>query len=110
MTITPFFVLMLVSGIANLILGFLLKKKPPKMNYMWGYRTLSSMKNSKNWHVAQKVFANQLIKTGVVMFLISFLGFSIKSTNSNILIVPLLFYIYIIIFVEFKIKQNQDTD
>jgi len=47
---------------------------PKKINYIYGYRTASSMKSQDRWDFSQKHGAKQLALGGVLMVIISFAG------------------------------------
>ena len=58
------------------LVGLLMRIYPPKkINYFVGYRTSRSMKNKKNWDIANKYCAEILIKLGIFLFLVSLLIF-----------------------------------
>lgn len=66
-----------LSGILLLITSFIFVKFPPKkINGIYGYRTLSSMKDQASWDVAQKVSATYMLKGSLLLIswqLMSFL-------------------------------------
>jgi uncharacterized membrane protein len=57
-----------LSGILLFVTAFLFLKFPPKnINGLYGYRTLSSMKDQSSWDLAQKVSANYLLKGSLIL-------------------------------------------
>ncbi|MBH1959150.1 MAG: SdpI family protein [Flavobacteriia bacterium] len=64
----PFFnITALVGGIFVAAGFFMLKSPPKKINFLYGYRTNSSMKNQKRWEFAQKYSAKEMMITGLVL-------------------------------------------
>lgn len=65
---TEYIVINHLSGILLLITSFIFVKFPPKkINGIYGYRTLSSMKDQASWDVAQKVSALYMLKGSSVL-------------------------------------------
>ncbi|MCP2037872.1 SdpI family protein [Chryseobacterium sp. HSC-36S06] len=54
---------------------FMLKFPPKKINFLYGYRTNSSMKNQERWDFAQKYAAKEMMITGLVLAASGALGF-----------------------------------
>lgn len=97
-TDNPLFVTLAVCGTAGILTGIFTKIFPPKkINIFYGHRTRTSMKNQRNWDYAQKHFASELIKAGVLMILFSFFGLMITSTEVYWMVMALIF-ISIILF------------
>jgi uncharacterized membrane protein len=72
----PIFLGLSSCGVIFSIAGIILLKKPPKeINFIYGYRTTSSMKNETVWKFAQKLSAKYLVIIGALQILISLLGF-----------------------------------
>lgn len=53
----------------------MLKFPPKKINFLYGYRTNSSMKNQERWDFAQKYAAKEMMITGLVLAASGALGF-----------------------------------
>ncbi|UFK97276.1 SdpI family protein [Kaistella faecalis] len=61
----PFFNITALVGGILFVAGFIMYRFPPKkINYFYGYRTNSSMKNQDRWDFAQKYSARQMMVTG----------------------------------------------
>ncbi|MES2487335.1 MAG: SdpI family protein [Bacteroidota bacterium] len=59
-----------ICGLVFLIMGFIMYKWPPKtINWLYGYRTGSSMKSQERWVFAQKYSALQMIRSGGALLL-----------------------------------------
>lgn len=60
----------LLPGLLVLLIGFVIKIRPPKqINWFYGFRTHYSMRNLENWHEAHRYYANILIGIGMVSIL-----------------------------------------
>ena len=66
-------------GTTFLLVGFLMKKRPPKtINHLYGYRTKRSMKNQESWDFAQKYSAQEMVQAGFYLLAVSIIGWFIK--------------------------------
>ncbi|PNW28686.1 SdpI family protein [Formosa algae] len=71
------------AGLLLLLVGLILYKFPPKkINIIYGYKTVRSMKSKARWDFAQIYSAKQLIKWGAVLACLSFVGL-IYHPNKN---------------------------
>ncbi|RDI07977.1 SdpI family protein [Flavobacterium sp. AG291] len=74
--IANIFQISLVCGVCFLIAAALMYIFPPKkINWLYGYRTVASMKSNERWEFAQKYSTIQMFKASVFMILFSFTGF-----------------------------------
>ena len=65
-------------GTTFLLVGFLMKKRPPKtINHLYGYRTKRSMKDQKTWDFAQQYSAKEMIQAGLYLLAVSIIGWFI---------------------------------
>lgn len=65
---TEFIFINHLSGLLLFVTAFLFVKFPPKkINGLYGYRTLYSMKDQSSWDLAQKVSANYLLKGSLIL-------------------------------------------
>lgn len=79
----PMFVILTSSGTLFILLGAILYKKPPKeINFMYGYRTLASMKSQDRWDFAQVTSATEKIKTGIIMWLCAAIGMYLDMSEA----------------------------
>jgi uncharacterized membrane protein len=70
----------LLCGVIFSIAGGIMYLYPPKkINYMYGYRTGSSMKSQERWDFAQKFSAMLMVKVGAVLAAVSLLGYLIPT-------------------------------
>lgn len=70
-----FFLTTALAGLTFIIAGILLIKFPPKrINGIYGYRTLNSMKSQEAWDFAQRFSGKELSKWGVVSIISSITG------------------------------------
>ena len=100
-----------------MIVGYIMYKYPPKkINWIIGYRTLSSMKNEKVWKLANKYCGLLWINTGIILFAISLVISIIQVAKmivltENIIAIIILVQVLIIILpvfiVERKLKQEK---
>lgn len=71
---TLFSILILVGGIFSITAILLYIFPPKKINYLYGYRTSSSMRSEERWHFAQRYSAIAMLQSGIGLMLISGLG------------------------------------
>ena len=58
-------------GIIILVVGWIMVKYPPKkINYLYGYRTESSMKNQQTWDEANRFSAHLMVRIGCILILV----------------------------------------
>ncbi len=107
----PIFLGLISTGVLFIIGGFILFKNPPKaINWIYGYRTKTSMKNQNIWDFAQTYSAKVMMKLGLVLIVISFLGLiftpRIEIALMLTLIVIILSAILLVYLVEKKLKRK----
>lgn len=62
----------LIMPVLLIIFGILFKNEPPReINKTFGYRTKLSMKNQKNWDLAQKMLGKIWFKLGIFLLIVS---------------------------------------
>lgn len=72
----PIFIIPVVAGFVFIVAGLIMLKFPPnKINFLYGYRTNSSMKSQEIWQFAQKYSAREMIKIGSILTCSSLFGF-----------------------------------
>lgn len=60
--------MIIILGIICIIIGFIFKAFPPqKINSIFGYKTILSMKNQDTWNEAHKYSANTLVTLGFIV-------------------------------------------
>ncbi|MFN3752782.1 SdpI family protein [Flavobacterium sp.] len=69
--IIPFLIGIIFTATALIMLRF----PPKKINYLYGYRTIASMKNQQVWDFSQRYSGIKMIQVGLVLVTISFLNF-----------------------------------
>lgn len=57
--------------------GFMCLFPPKKINYLYGYRTGNSMQSQERWDFAQKFSAALMVKSAIVMVVLSALSYFI---------------------------------
>lgn len=108
-------VILLFTGPIFLILGLILSRFPPrKINPLFGYRTVRSMRNQASWDLAQVVSSREMVKAGIVQSLCGLSGL-IGSCNGNGFVllgvgILLLTVVAMFIRVERKLKVFQEDD
>ena len=95
-----------LTSIIFLIAGCVTYVFPPqKINFLYGYRTNSSMKSQERWDFAQKHSSIQMIKMAVVMFVIS-LVFSFFTISEDLnLIIGTIVLLIVVGFMFYKIEK-----
>jgi uncharacterized membrane protein len=72
----------LLCGVIFSIGGAIMQRYPPKnINYLYGYRTSSSMQSQERWDFAQKFSAVLMIKVGAALVAVSLLGYFIPTSE-----------------------------
>jgi len=105
------FLMGVILGFLFIITGFILLKFPPKnKNFMYGYRTKSSMKSKERWEFAQSYSAKLSIKGGIYFLVLGALGAIVNLSETLNIIVGLgtllLFCVYLIYKTEKGLKQK----
>ena len=89
-----------------LIAGFVMYHFPPKkINYLYGYRTNSSMKSQERWDFAQKYSSIQMIKLAISMFIISILFSVFSFKEETNLIIGITILLLTIVYLGFKVEK-----
>lgn len=71
----PAFIVQLLTGTIFIVAGMIMLKWPPKkINWIYGYRTMSSMKSQDRWDFAQQYSAKEMIRFGTIQLMISLLS------------------------------------
>lgn len=92
-------ILIIHIAVASVLLfaSCLMKIWPPKkINYLYGYRTARSMKNQRNWDMANRYGADFMMWAGITTVLIQILTYLLIGGNLS-LHIPLGYYIVFII-------------
>ncbi|KOS07104.1 hypothetical protein AM493_14455 [Flavobacterium akiainvivens] len=101
----------LLCGIIFMIAGVIMYLYPPKkINYLYGYRTGSSMKSQERWDFAQKFSTVLMLRAAVVMVVISLLAALIPGQEETKmiggLVLALLCGIYLFVGTEKALKNK----
>lgn len=71
----PLFLIPGATGLILFLAGLILRFFPPrKINRIYGYRSMRSMKSKKSWDFAQRRASQELIRFGVLLTLCCILG------------------------------------
>ena len=109
--ITPWLIVLVSTGILFSIFGYILKRYPPrKINWFYGYRTSSSMKNQERWDFAQRYAAREMMRQGFWMILFGFAGawLPLSPALSAFLTIPVMFLLIgLLIFRTEKALKNK---
>lgn len=95
--ITPWLIVLGITGVLTVIFGFIFLKYPPKrINWFYGYRTSGSMKSQKRWDFAQKYSARGMIQAGFLMIPAGLLGgwLPLKPVVAAFLSIPVILAFY----------------
>ena len=105
MTVNPLFFVPFSSGLFFIIVGIMLLKFPPKkINGLYGYRTISSMKSQKRWNFAQIYSAREMIKLGFLLAFIGLIGLKYHPGDKTGTILGLGLLIAMIIILLFRVE------
>lgn len=77
-TENTFLLLTIYTGLPFIIVALITMQFPPrKINYLYGYRTKSSMRTQERWDFAQKYSSKQLLFCGLFLTVSGFLSLMI---------------------------------
>ena len=83
---------------------------PKKINYLYGYRTSSSMKNQQVWDFSQKYSAIKMLQIGLLLLAVSLLNvfITMSEKQETMLGIGLMLVgcIYMFVVTESAIKKN----
>lgn len=101
----------LITGSIFMFGGLIMLVFPPKkINWLYGYRTTSSMKNQERWDFAQRYSAKETIKVGGLLLLTSSIGLVYQpNENTSTIIVSIMIIaatIALLVRVENAIKNR----
>lgn len=107
-TENPLFILPLLVGSVFVIAGFILLIFPPKkINWLYGYRTKSSMKNIERWNFAQKYSAKVMIVCGVIYAAFAIIFNSFLEISSKTGLIVALCTLIILVFTIFFMTERK---
>ena len=102
----PLFNITFFGGLIFILAGFVQFQFPPKkINSLYGYRTISSMKSQDRWDFAQKFSAKELLKLGGLLTASSLLVLITNFNNSINLIIGLCFMILMVIVLLIRVES-----
>ncbi len=83
----------IITGAILIIAGAIMYRFPPKkINILYGYRTMNSMKSQERWDFSQKYSSKELMKFGLFLFALSLLVlFNISEGIVNGIVVLFIF-------------------
>ena len=79
---------------------------PKKINSLYSYRTINSMKSQERWDYAQKVSALELIKLGSILTILSFPGIFINFSEIIEILIGLGLILTVIIILFIRIERD----
>ena len=93
----------ILVGSVFLFAGLLMFVFPPKkINYLYGYRTSSSMKNIERWNFAQKLSSKLMVICGILLLVTGFIGVILFPNQTAINIIGIIESILLTIFLFIK--------
>ncbi len=105
-TSNPMFIIPVSTGLIFLIVGFIMMKFPPKkINGLYGYRTVSSMKNQERWDFAQIYSAIEMMKLGVVLALTGLLGFIVQPNEKIATLIGISFMVILVVVLFIRVES-----
>ncbi len=103
-----------LPGVIILVVALLYKFFPPKrQNWIYGYRTSTSMKNEETWNEANKYAANLMVIISIATIIIGSLVYILfpLKTGINLLGISLVsMLILIIVLTEIHLKNIFDKE
>ena len=107
-----------IIPLITIIVGTSMKKGiPKKVNNIWGYRTIMSMKNEETWKFAQNYCGKLWLKLGIITTIVSIIAVSIlinlsedifEKVTSILIIVQTIVLVISVFVVEKALKNNFD--
>ena len=102
----PLFNITIFGGIIFIFTGFVMIQFPPKkINPLYGYRTISSMKSQERWDFAQRFSAKEMMKLGGLLTVSSFLVFVTNFKNSINLIIGLSLMVLVVFILLLRVEN-----
>ena len=94
------------TGVIFFIVAMITLIFPPKnINYLYGYRTPSSMKNQQRWDFAQRYSGIKMLQLGLILIAFSLLNFFMKLNEDLQLIMSLIAIVLVIAFLFFSTEK-----
>ncbi|MFI2743749.1 SdpI family protein [Zhouia sp. PK063] len=104
--VNPLLTINVLTGIILVIVGLLMAKFPPKkINHIYGYRTISSMKTQERWNFAQVYSAKLMIKLGVFLILVGVVSLLLPTTLDIGVVFSFSIFLICIIFLIIKTER-----
>ena len=102
----PLFNITIIVGLIFFLAGFMMYKFPPKkINYLYGYRTVQSMKSQERWEFAQKYSAKEMMKLGLLLAAFCLLAEISNFDNDVNLIIGLSLMILIVVILFVRVEK-----
>lgn len=99
------------GGLIFIIAGFVMYKYPPKkINSLYGYRTLSSMKNQERWNFAQNYSSKEMMKLGLLLLISGSIGFITDFDNLTNMFIGLALMILVVISLILRVEKAIKTN
>ena len=94
------------ASIIFLIAGFIMYVFPPKkINYLYGYRTNSSMKSNERWNFAQKYSSIQMMLSAVKLFVVSLILPWFNATFQTNIFLQIAIIVVVIGFMIYNVEK-----
>tara|TARA_B100001093_G_scaffold165709_1_gene158269 strand:- start:3063 stop:3395 length:333 start_codon:yes stop_codon:yes gene_type:complete len=102
-----FSLILVVSGIIFRLAAFLHKRFPPKqINFFYGYRTRSSMKNIESWNFAQSLTSRKMKNMSFCLIGLGLIMSFVKLEMLLSLWIGTTIVISMVVLMIFKLKMN----
>jgi uncharacterized membrane protein len=98
----------LLVSIILIVMGLIFKIFPPKkINSIYGYRTVTSMKNKNSWDIAQRIGAISIILTGIINGLVGLILIILNMSNDIFELTFFLLTVVIMLIIdEIKLRKG----
>lgn len=109
------FLIPVCSGVVFILAGWVMLKFPSKkINSLYGYRTINSMKSQEHWDFAQNYSSKEMRRLGSLLLLSGLIGLVYQPSENIATIMGLGLLIFMVIMlmyrVEKAIKRKIDAD
>lgn len=96
----------LLCGIIFMLAGMAVYVFPPKnINFLYGYRTSTSMKSQEHWTFAQRFAAIKIIQASILLMVSSFLGLVLKIERQTEVFVGMALTLLAVLFILYTTEK-----
>jgi len=96
----------LLCGIIFMLAGMAMYVFPPKnINFLYGYRTSTSIKSKEHWVFAQRFAAIKIVQCSIFLMASSFLGLVLKMNGQTEIMVGIVLTLITVFFILYTTEK-----